>query len=392
MAAFGRAADQLAAKLANSDDKPLAALAAELDRQATELHLALYDNGETLYLAPALSSSALEENREPGDDAKPWLSFQAILFGSDDLLRTYPQPELQAVRTGLGRATAAYLDRDSADRPTKFAAAMDRFAAAIRTLGQRIEPLRQKLPLHHRDQTDRRHGLSAPRLDRRGSLLQSARPVLLVVGGEPGGDALSVVGRQAAAKAACFGWAWSCSRCSGAHRGRPGVARLRHGPGAADRHVRDGGLRGAVRGPPGFVVCPAAAVLVGSASRMAAEPDGVVPTAVLAPGEDTAQSLRLPLATWALVPFWLVLLLRLALMVVVFLGLAHWPGRFGLRVFDLLPSPRWERPCLGQRHPGVAGRAVRTVGRRVLPAAGGGDPVGRLSTSSARLATDMAAA
>jgi ABC-type transport system involved in cytochrome c biogenesis permease subunit len=153
VAAFCRAADQLAALLTDSSDKPTAALAADLRRQAAEMHLALYDNGEALRLVPALNAGALEENRTPGDDASPWLSFQAMLFGSDDLLAAYPQPQLRAVCKAFAEVKAAYLDRGATDRPAKFAAAMDRFADALRALGEKIEPLRAKLPIQHRDQT-----------------------------------------------------------------------------------------------------------------------------------------------------------------------------------------------------------------------------------------------
>ena len=76
--AFCRTAEELAARLTNSADKPLSALAADLRRQAAEMHLAMYDNGETLRLVPALNAGALEENRTPGDDAAPWLSFRHL--------------------------------------------------------------------------------------------------------------------------------------------------------------------------------------------------------------------------------------------------------------------------------------------------------------------------
>ena len=124
-----------------------------MGRQAAELHLALYDGGGGLRLVPALSAAALEENRPADEDASPWLSFQALLYGSDDLLRAYPQAELRAVRRAYGEAKAAYLDRGAADRPARFASAMHRFAAAVRDLGEQIEPWRAKLPILHRDQS-----------------------------------------------------------------------------------------------------------------------------------------------------------------------------------------------------------------------------------------------
>ena len=99
--AFCRTADQLGSRLMNSADKPLSALAADLRRQAAEMHLAMYDNGETLRLVPALNAGALEENRTPGDDAAPWLSFQALLLGSPELLRGLSSTRLEGRAHGV---------------------------------------------------------------------------------------------------------------------------------------------------------------------------------------------------------------------------------------------------------------------------------------------------
>jgi len=68
------------------------------------------------------------------------------------LLRGYPKPEVRAVRKAFADAKAAYLDRGESDRPAKFAAAMNRFATSLQTLAEKIEPLREQLPLRHRDQ------------------------------------------------------------------------------------------------------------------------------------------------------------------------------------------------------------------------------------------------
>ena len=152
VAAFHRAGTLLASRLSGSDDKPLAALATEFGRQATEMHLALCDDGETLRLVPSLSPAALEENRTPDDDAAPWLSFQAVMFGDDALLQAYPQAELQAVRRRWADVRAVYLDRGDPDRPAKFKAVMRQFVESVRSLGERIEPLRQRIPLQYRDQ------------------------------------------------------------------------------------------------------------------------------------------------------------------------------------------------------------------------------------------------
>ncbi len=151
LAGFRRLAESLADRLAGRKDVALAGMAAELREQTIETQLALFDNGDGLRLAPALSPAALEENRVPGDDAQPWLSLQTLLLAPSDLLSGYPQPEVQAVRAAFAQVKQAYLDRGAADRPPRFAEAMNRFAAAVRAFGQRIEPLREKLSIQYRD-------------------------------------------------------------------------------------------------------------------------------------------------------------------------------------------------------------------------------------------------
>jgi ABC-type transport system involved in cytochrome c biogenesis permease subunit len=152
-AAFSRAADQLAARLASPDDAPMTALGANLRHQAAELHLSLYDDGKGLRLVPGLIPGALEENRTPDDDASPWLGFQAMINGSDDLLKPYPRSELLAVCKAFAEAKAAYLDHKLPDRPERFAAAMQRFAESLRALAEKIQPLRDRLQIRHRDRT-----------------------------------------------------------------------------------------------------------------------------------------------------------------------------------------------------------------------------------------------
>lgn len=129
----------------------LAAGTADLARQANDVHLALYDNGYTLRLVPALNPAALEKNRDANDDAQPWLSVQALLVGSDDLLEGYPQASVAAVRKAFQQAANAYQDRQDTARPERFAAASDGLASAVRQLGEQTEPLRVKLPIRQRD-------------------------------------------------------------------------------------------------------------------------------------------------------------------------------------------------------------------------------------------------
>ncbi len=152
VAEFRRSADRLASLLRSPDDAVATALAANLRHQAVQMQMALYDDGETVRLVPALDPGALDESRTPENDASPWLSFQALMYGSDDLLETYPQPEVKRVREAFALAKDAYTEHGTANQAIKFSAAMDGFAAVLRTLAEKIEPLREQLPLRHRDQ------------------------------------------------------------------------------------------------------------------------------------------------------------------------------------------------------------------------------------------------
>ena len=125
----------------------------DLARVTADGHLALYDNGTSLRLVPALSAAALEAGRDTTEDAQPWLSFEAVLFGSKDALDGYPLSQVDKVRNAFSRAAAVYVDRDNPDRAEQFAAEMDRFAAAVRELGKEIEPLRTQLPIRNKDET-----------------------------------------------------------------------------------------------------------------------------------------------------------------------------------------------------------------------------------------------
>jgi len=168
LAAFRRSANRLAEQIdavcrrAFRDDSidhrqraainELAAKTAELAQVAGETQMALYDNGRSLRLVPALSAAALKADRDLDDDNQPWLSLQTLLLGSGTLLGEYPQDELDQVRRDFGRVKAAYLDREASDRPQRFDAAMGQFASAVRTLGEKIEPQRRQLPIPGEEQ------------------------------------------------------------------------------------------------------------------------------------------------------------------------------------------------------------------------------------------------
>ena len=64
----------------------------------------------------------------------------------------------------LSEVGGGHATRSQENRPAVFAAAASRFAAAVRALGERIEPLRRALPVEKRDEAsfrrDRRYDQS----------------------------------------------------------------------------------------------------------------------------------------------------------------------------------------------------------------------------------------
>jgi ABC-type transport system involved in cytochrome c biogenesis permease subunit len=129
----------------------LAVGTADLARQVNEAHRALYDNGHTLRLVPALDPGALEKNRDPNDDTQPWLSVQTLLEGSDAVMTGYPKELVAQVRKAFRQVTDVYSDRSNPDRAAQFATAMKGFATAVRQLGEQVEPLRATLPIRQKD-------------------------------------------------------------------------------------------------------------------------------------------------------------------------------------------------------------------------------------------------
>ena len=130
----------------------LAARTKDLARQSDALRRSLFDNGRSLHIVPALDPWALRRDRDPSQQAQPWLNLQTVLYASPDTLADYPADKLAAVRSSFDKVKAVYLDRDAADRPGQFAAAMHQFTSAVRDLGQSIEPLREKLPIEKKDE------------------------------------------------------------------------------------------------------------------------------------------------------------------------------------------------------------------------------------------------
>lgn len=122
---------------------------------ARELHMALYDNGASLRLVPALNPYALDKDRQPQDDSQPWLSLPALLHGSPQLLAGYPRLQLEETRrawNALASAYGAWLSQPTPTAAADVTAATRSLERSLRSLGEVLEPARQKLPIVNRDE------------------------------------------------------------------------------------------------------------------------------------------------------------------------------------------------------------------------------------------------
>jgi len=123
----------------------------DLALQAAQLPWAPYSPGsEAICIVPALEATALEADRYRSE-IRPWISLQALLRGSPDLLRNYPAEDVQKIRAAWRDARTAYFNRGSAATASQFAEAIGEFTADVRGLAETIEPDRQQLPIVERD-------------------------------------------------------------------------------------------------------------------------------------------------------------------------------------------------------------------------------------------------
>jgi ABC-type transport system involved in cytochrome c biogenesis permease subunit len=119
-----------------------------LSLKAAQLPWGLYSaGGEAVSIVPSLEATALEADRYRSE-IHPWISLQALLQASPDLLRGYPPADVQRIRAAWRDARAAYdLSRGDPERPRQFSQAMWQFTGEVRELAKTIEPDRQRLPI-----------------------------------------------------------------------------------------------------------------------------------------------------------------------------------------------------------------------------------------------------
>jgi ABC-type transport system involved in cytochrome c biogenesis permease subunit len=132
---------------------------------------ALYDDGGGLLVVPALHAEPLEAERNADDDAPPWLALATLLDAPTDVLTGYPPEAVNDARSAFAALTAVAAEPAGDARNRDAAAAATRLAAALRTLGAGVEPLRAKLPVERIDADLLRHTAYPPA----GSMQREAR-------------------------------------------------------------------------------------------------------------------------------------------------------------------------------------------------------------------------
>jgi len=119
--------------------------------QAAKIPWSLYTDGdEAVSVVPALEATALEADRYRSE-IQPWISLNALLLGSPELLHGYPPEDVERIRTAWRDARTAYFSPGGPQRPQSFTQAMEQFTANVRSLAETIEPDRLQLPIQERD-------------------------------------------------------------------------------------------------------------------------------------------------------------------------------------------------------------------------------------------------
>lgn len=123
---------------------------------------ALYDNGGSLHVVPALHADALEAERSAEDDMPAWLGWPALLDAPSDLLPGFPAERVESVRRAFATLGDAVRSAPSPGRGADAAAAADNLASRLRSLGESVESLRRELPIDRVDEELLRHTAYPP--------------------------------------------------------------------------------------------------------------------------------------------------------------------------------------------------------------------------------------
>jgi ABC-type transport system involved in cytochrome c biogenesis permease subunit len=124
-------------------------------RQFTERTLvlgeALFDNGGSPAVVPALHAGALETERDADEDMPPWLALTVVLDAPSALLPGYSEADLAAAREAFADLQKGVAEAATTSTPGSLADAGERLSASLRRIGESVEPARESLPVDRLD-------------------------------------------------------------------------------------------------------------------------------------------------------------------------------------------------------------------------------------------------
>ncbi len=112
---------------------------------------ALFDNGGSPAVVPALHAGALETERDADQDMPPWLGLTVLLDAPTELLPGYDEADLLAAREAFADMQAAVRQQATLSTSEPLADAAVRLAGALRQVGTGVEQARQNLPVDRLD-------------------------------------------------------------------------------------------------------------------------------------------------------------------------------------------------------------------------------------------------
>ena len=111
---------------------------------------ALFDNGGSVAVIPALHASALDAERDADADMPPWLGLATLLDAPPSILAGYPDATLAQTRAAYQRLASHVRDTTASSLDGAATAAAD-LATGLRRLGEGVEPVRRGLAVERVD-------------------------------------------------------------------------------------------------------------------------------------------------------------------------------------------------------------------------------------------------
>jgi ABC-type transport system involved in cytochrome c biogenesis permease subunit len=111
---------------------------------------ALFDNGGSVAVIPALHASALDAERDADADMPPWLGLATLLDAPPSILAGYPEAPLAQTRAAYQRLASHVRDTTASSLDGAVTAAAD-LATGLRRLGEGVEPVRRGLAVERVD-------------------------------------------------------------------------------------------------------------------------------------------------------------------------------------------------------------------------------------------------